>query len=357
MKRKGNLFPTVCDEATIVKAIMCASKGKRRRSDVRKVLENKEFYAHRLHIALKDGTFKPSPYRTETVLDGTHMKQREIFKPCFFPDQVVHWCIYLAIRDWIYRGMYEFSCGSVPGKGMHYGRKYLQRWIERDHKNTKYYLKMDVRKFYPSIKPDRLMGKLRRTFKDERLLQLIELVLSQSDGLPIGMLLSQVLANFFMNNVDHAIKQQLGAVYYIRYMDDMVILGRNKRKLHRMREAITEMLEREGLQLKGNWQVCRLDSEPLDFMGFRFYRGHVALRRSIMLRITRKVRKVSRKGRFATLRDACAVVSYMGWLRHTNSHNLYVTRIKPFLHLARMKAIIRREQHAAIHKHGRQPAA
>ena len=348
MKRKGDLYQIVCDIDTILRAIQFASKGKRRRRDVRVVLQNKESYARRLQKVLVEEQFRPSKYQTERVIDGSCNKPRDIFKPRFYPDQVVHWCIYLAIRDWIYKGMYEFSCGSIPNRGVHYGKKYVQRWIETDRKNTKYYLKMDVTKFYPSIQPDRLMVKLERKFKDRKLLNLISLILHECDGLPIGMLLSQVFANFFVSDVDHYIKQELHAVHYLRYMDDMVVFGRNKRELHRIRRQISDKLAENGLKLKGNWQVCKLDSEPLDFMGFRFYRDHISLRRGIMHRITRRVKKVYKKGKFATFNDACAVISYLGWIKHSDSHGLFIKWIKPYLHLGRLKGIVRRNQHEAL---------
>lgn len=342
MKRKGNLYPIVCNIDTILRAIQLASKGKRRRRDVRVVLQNKESYARRLQKVLVEERFRPSKYQTERVVDGSCNKQRDIFKPRFYPDQVVHWCIYLAIKEWIYKGMYEFSCGSIPNRGVHYGKKYVKRWIESDRKNTKYYLKMDVTKFYPSIQPDRLMVKLEHRFKDRKLLNLISLILHECDGLPIGMLLSQVFANFFISDVDHYIKQELHAKYYLRYMDDMVVFSRNKKELHRIRRRIADKLAENGLRLKGNWQVCKLDVEPLDFMGFRFYRDHIALRRSIMYRITRRVRKVHRKGKFATFKDACAVISYLGWIKHSDTHGMFVKWVKPYLHLGRMKNIVRR---------------
>lgn len=352
MKRKGNLYPSICEEANILKAMNRAAKGKRHRRDVRRVLADKEKYAKYLHEILSEERFIPSDYQIEKKIDGVRKKEREIFKPRYFPDQIVHWSIYLAIKQWIYKGMYEFSCGSVPRRGVHYGKRFIKQWVTQDRKNTKYYLKMDVRKFYPSVKPDRVMEKLRRLFKDYRLLNLIGLILSKADGLPIGMLLSQVFANFFMTDVDHYIKQELKAVHYVRYMDDMVVFGRNKKELHKMRVAIAAKLAENRLTMKGNWQVCKFDDEPLDFMGFRFYRDRTTLRRSIMLRITRKVRKVNKKGRAANYGDACAVISYMGWIKHSNSHNLFEARIRPYLHLGRMKNIVRREMrnHEELYK-------
>lgn len=344
MKRIGNLFEKVYDKGTIRAAIMNASKGKRSRKDVRDVLGRIDFYIDMLHDKLKNGTYAPSDYEVEVVREGSFRKERTIYKPKFFPDQVVHWCIYITIREWIYKGMYVFSCGSVPKRGVHYGKRFVQKWVRGDRKNTKYYLKMDVRKFYPSIEIERLMTKLHRKFKDEKLLGLIGSILAKADGLPIGMLLSQVFANFYLSDVDHYIKQDLHAVYYLRYMDDMVVFGRNKKELHRIRKQIAEKLDENGLHMKDNWQVCRLDAEPLDFMGFRFFRDKTTLRRSIMLRITRKIKAVYKKGRAASYADACAVISYLGWIKHSDTHGLFVKWIKPYLHLGQMKNIIRRKQ-------------
>lgn len=344
MKRIGFLYPIVCDKGTIRAAIMSASKGKRGRPDVQKVIANIDEYVDALHETLSSETFAPSKYDRATIRDGVHGKEREIFKPRFWPDQVVHWCIYIAIRSTLYKGMYGISCGSIPGRGIHYGKRFVERWVRRDRKGTKYYLKTDVRHYYPSINTDALMVKLRRKFKDEQLLRLIQNILDMGDGLPIGVLLSQVFANFYLSDVDFFIKQELGVAHYIRYMDDMVIFGGNKKELHRIRRKVDEAFKKNGLTMKSNWQVCRFDAEPLDFMGFKFYRDHTTIRKSIMFRITRRVRKVDAKGWSATNRDACAVISYMGWIKHSDSHGLYEKWIKPFLHVNRLKAIIRRHQ-------------
>ena len=78
-------------------------------------------------------------------------------------------------------------------------------------------------------------------------------------------------------------------------MDDMVLFGRNKKELHKTKEKIEEFLKKEKLQLKENWQLFKTDSRPLDFMGFRFYRGYTTLRRGIFLRIKRRVKKIYKK--------------------------------------------------------------
>lgn len=344
MKRIGNLYPYICDEETLLKAIKKASKGKRKRRNVQKILANKELYAHKLHVLLTTETFVPNDYKSEVKIEGTNRKKRDISKPNFYPDQIIHWAVYLAIRDWMHNSMYAHSCGSIPKRGPHYGKKYIEKWIRNDHKGTKYYFKMDVKKFYPSIPVDKLIEKLNRKIKDKRLMKLIVLILSKSDGLPIGMLLSQVFGNLYLSDLDFYIKQECHAEHLSRFADDIVVFGRSKRKLHKTRDAINKWLEVNGLQMKENWQVCKLDKEPLDFMGFRFFRDHTILRKALMFRITRKVHKVHKKRRFATNGDASAVISYMGWIKCTDSYKMFVKRIKPYLHLGRLKAIVRRYQ-------------
>lgn len=344
MKRHGNLYESMCSKELIYKAIRKASKGKRNRNDVKRVLESPDKYVDKIHNWLIAETFEPSEYQLKELSATKNRKHRLIYKPNFYPDQIIHWCVYLAIRQYLYNGIYVFSCGSVPGRGIHYGKKYVEKWLRSDRKNTKYYLKMDVRKFYPSIDTGILLNKLERKFKDNKLLKLIAKILDKAPGLPIGMLLSQVFANFYLQDFDYYVKQILGAKYYVRYMDDLVIFGPNKKELHAMVPKVAAKLAEDGLTLKGNWQVSRTDKEMLDFMGFRFDHNKTILRRSIMLRLTRKVRRVAKKGRLATFKDASAIVSYLGWLKHSDSHGLYMIWVRPYLKIQYLKHLIRRHQ-------------
>ncbi len=166
MKRIGFLYPIVCDKGTIRAAIMSASKGKRGRPDVQKVLANIDEHIDALHETLSSETFAPSKHDRATIRDGVHGKEREIFKPRFWPDQVVHWCIYIAIRPTLYKGMYGISCGSIPGRGIHYGKRFVERWVRRDCKGTKYYLKTDVRRKQKGVAQDQEKG--RRGVQRER---------------------------------------------------------------------------------------------------------------------------------------------------------------------------------------------
>lgn len=332
MKRTGNLYEKVCDLENIKLAIRKASLGKRQQSRVAHVLHNIDRLAPKIQAMLLDKTYIPSPYIIRTIEDGANKKTRTIHKPRFYPDQIIHWALMLQLTPVIMRGMYQYNCGSIPSRGTAYGQKSLRKWLDTDAKNTKYCLKMDITKFYPSVDAGVLKGMFRRKLKDKDALWLIDVIIDSSEGLPIGNFTSQWFSNFFLEGLDHYIKQVLGIKYYVRYVDDLVLLGPNKKKLHAARKDVEQYLGAIKLRLKGNWQVFKVNARAIDFLGFRFFRAKTILRKRNALRIRRRCKKIAKK-RFVTFRDACAIVSYWGWIKRSNSYNFYNKRVKPIVSL------------------------
>ena len=142
--------------------------------------------------------------------------------------------------------------------------------------------------------------------------------------------------------VDHFVKQELQAKYYIRYMDDIVIFGSNKRKLHRDFKKIKTYLNALHLTIKPNHQIYPLSKRHLDFLGFRFYRTHTTLRRRNCLRIRRRAKKISKKKKI-TYKDASAMISYMGWIKYSDSYQYYQKHVRPYIKINQLKEIVRNE--------------
>lgn len=285
------------------------------------------------------------------IHDGISRKKRKIIVPTFEELMVQH-CVVNALKPMFWRGMYEHSYGSIPGRGPHKGKKVIEKWVRDDRKNTKYVLKMDIHHFFDSIPHDILKAKLTKKIRDEKMLDLLFRIIDVTDsGIPLGFYTSQWLSNWYLQGLDHYIKEQLGAVHYMRYMDDMVIFGSNKKALHKMRQAITDYLDVElGLELKDNWQVFRFvyvdqngeeRGRDLDFMGFRFYRNKTILRKSIMLKATRKAKRISVKEK-PTIYDARQMMSYLGCVNCTDTYDMYVHWIKPYVNFQKMKRKISR---------------
>lgn len=340
MKRIGFLYEKVYSRENIMHAISNASKGKHDRRIVKKIWDNIDFYINEIQNIIKNKTYTPSPYVILAIHDGTRKKERTIYKPRFYPDQIIHWSVMQQIEPIIMRGMYDLCCASIRGRGLHYASRYIKKHLVDDKKNTKYCLKLDVKKFYPSIDKEILKQKFRAKIKDKDLLELLDIIIDSSEeGVPIGNYTSQWFANFFLQDLDHFIKEELKVKYYVRYMDDMLLFHRNKKELHKIRKKITKFLQNENLVIKENWQLFKTDSRPLDFIGYRFYRGYTTLRDSNFLRIKRRIKKASKKT-IITYQDACAMVSYVGWLKHCNSHKFKMKYLYPYIDIQKCKGVI-----------------
>ena len=343
MKRVGNLYEKIIDRQNIETAIYNASKRKRNRPDVVKVLRGIDKHIEEIRVMLTRGEYIPSPFIEQSIVDNSSGKIRTIQKPKFFPDQCVHWAVMQIVEPILSKGMDYYCCASVKNRGGKRGQSAVKKWLKNDPRNTKYTLQMDISKFYPSIDQDILIGLLHRKIKDAACMQmLISIIRSIDSGLPLGNYSSPIFANFYVQGLDHHIREKLGAKYMVRYMDDMVIFGPNKKKLHKMRKAISAYLGNLRLTMKGNWQVFKTDSRPLDFLGYRFYRDRTTMRRRNALRIRRRVKKVHKK-RELTFEDAAAVVSYLGWIYHSNSRYFYKKHLKPYINIKKMKGVIRNE--------------
>lgn len=364
-KSVNNLYKPMLEHGNVERKFHKAAKGKTERPDVAVILKPENIQQHvetiieQLMNTAPEGfdvpnpekAWKPTKHGKVTINEGTNKKERHIEKPRYNYEQVVHHIVVSACYDIFMQGMYEFSCGSVPNRGAHYGKKHIEKWIRTDEKNCKYILKMDIRHFFESVDHDVLKAWLAKKIRDKRMLHILNLIIDGSEqGLPLGFYTSQWLSNFMLQPLDHYIKEQLHATHYIRYMDDMVVFGRNKKELHKMQQEIERFLnERLNLQMKGNWQVFRFDyierktgkrkGRPLDFMGFEFWRDKTILRESIMLSCTRKVNRVSKKDRI-TWYDATAILSYMGYITHTDTYDLYLKRIKPYANVKKLKKIV-----------------
>ena len=343
MKRIGFIYEKIIDKNNIKRAILNASRGKKKRRNVRNIINNINFYVNDIYIILKEEKFIPNEYKKIKIMDGVRKKERIIFKPKFYPDQIIHWCLIQQIEPIIMKGMYNYNCASIKNRGGLYGAKYIKKILVKDRRNTKYCLKLDIKKFYPSINKEILKRKFRGKIKDIKVLDLIDKIIDSSEsGVPIGNFTSQWFANFFLQDLDHFIKEELKVPYYIRYMDDMLLFHRNKKELHKIKDKIEIFLKKEDLELKSNWQLFKTDSRPVDFIGYRFYRGYTTLRSSNFLRLKRRIKKIHKKD-IPKLKDCSAIISYDGWLKNTDSYNIKKKYIEKYVNIKKCKEVISNE--------------
>lgn len=354
-KKVGFLYEKMCDKDAIRFAIREGTRGKRGRWDVEEVLADVDGYVDRTYDMLMSYSFVPTQPKPKTIFDNSSQKQRIIRIVPFWPDGLMHQLTVMAMKDVLMRGMYRWSCASIPGRGNHCAAKYVRCALDNDAKGTKYCLKMDVKQYYPSISPRRLIWMLARKIKDKKFLKVVyDIASSNPDGgLAIGYYINQWLANYFLEPLDNFILSLPGVKYYVRNMDDMVLLGPNKKQMHRARREIEAFLRQWlGLRLKENWQVFPVKSRPIDFVGFRFYREHTTMRRRNFLRFARQCRRVKRRidaNQPIPFTVAAGLLARAGQLKHCNAHNIRVAYFDP-IGAKRLKAVVRAESKRRLAK-------
>lgn len=345
MKTYKNLYEQYISDENIRLAIKNVCKHKLKRKRFRELHDNPDKYIP--WIRKQAIGFHNDPHIPVVIYDGIQRKKRTIIVPSF-REQIIHHMIVNVLKPIFMTPMYELSYGSIPNRGAHKAMKNIKKHISKG-KDIKYCLKMDIRRYFDSVPHDVVKAKLKSQIKDHRFLEILFEVIDVTDkGLPLGFYTSQWLANWYLTGLDHYIKESLGAKIYHRYMDDMTIFGSAKKTLHKMRKAISEYLKSLGLVLKSNYQVFRFHfikngkdkGRFLDFMGFRFYRNRVTLRRSIYTKACRKARKLfkkTKKGNKVTIFEIRQMLSYLGWISATDTYNAYVENIKPYINIRSLK--------------------
>ncbi len=361
MKSFNHLFEVATSDEIIYSSLMDASKRKKDRPNVQKILLNKEKYIKKFREWLLKGDYQPIKHIATVINDGFLLKKRVVIQPYFYPEQWAQHVVVKTLQPMFMHGMYEFSCGSVPNRGIHHGKRHLEKFIRNNKSEIKYVLKLDIRHFYESVDIDLLKTRFKESIHDERMLNLIFFILDSNsavlgdteikEGLLIGFYTSQWFANWFLQPFDHYVKEKLKVKCYVRYMDDIVIFGRNKKELHLKLEQIKQYLAGMKLTVKDNYQVFRFDyidrngkrrGRFIDFMGFKFYRDKTTIRGKIFVRALRKARKIKAKSN-PTWYDASQILSYTGWFKYTDTYNAYQKYIIQNVNIEACKDLIRRK--------------
>lgn len=339
MKRYGNLFSKICDMENLKLAHHNARKGKGWYQEVKMVDAEPEKYLGILQEMLVNKTYHTSEYTTFIKNDSG--KTREIYKLPYFPDRICQWAILQVIEPYLLKHFVKNTYSAIPGRGIHLALHDIDEAIQKDVPGTQYCLKLDARKYYPSINHDILKSKYRRLFKDDDLLWLLDEIIDSTPGdtgIPIGNYISQYSGNFYLSSFDHWMKEVKHVKYYFRYMDDIVVLGSSKEELHKLLNEIKEYFRKElKLTVKENWQVFPTFVRGVDFVGYRTFLNYKLLRKSTCKQMKQKMKKlhhkVIEKNQMMNYSEWCSINSYKGWLLHCDSFRLsqkYIEPLEPY---------------------------
>lgn len=357
MNRAKIQLEQIGDIENCKRAILNASKKKRRRKNVAWYIEHLDEAAQRLSDFILNPDSEFHDGERGITYEGIKGKKRDLTKPRFFPDHCAHWAVMQIVGEVLMKSYYKYSCASIKGRGTHYAKRTVENILNHE-KGTKYGLQVDVKSFYASINKDKLVELLNNKFKDKRIVKLLaKIVYAYSgSGIPIGFYTSAPLANFYLTINDRYVKETLRIKYLVRYMDDMVMFSGNKRELHKCRKEMAKFLtENLGLRLKQNWQVYKMpylkdkkerpkrsrEHRATDFVGFKFFRYKTTIRKTIFIRLLRNLRSLQ-KGNY-TPKNCQAFMSYNGYLKHTDSEDVRRNYINGKIKLSKIKEIIRNE--------------
>lgn len=359
MKRIGNLYAQIISIDNLRLADQKARRGKVNTYGVRYHDRNREENLMALHEALQTKTFHTSDYNVFTIYEP---KERIIYRLPYYPDRIVHHAIMNVLEPiWVKTFPHNtFSC--VKKRGIEGCARYVDKLIRKYDGRPLYCLKIDIRKFYPSLKHRVLMRMVRRKIKDKDLLWLLDEIISSTDrtvlpemtrhpelkgeaalyakkgqNLPIGNYLSQYLANLVFAYFMHIINERF-RIDAAEYADDMVFLSDDKARLRSLlHEFIRPYVENElELSLKGNYQIFPIaknrhdrHGRALDFVGYKFYREQKLMRKAIKQNFCRAVARINRRKRPLSDREyKQAVAPWLGWAKHSNSKHLLKTILK-----------------------------
>lgn len=330
-KKFGYVWEEVVSQYNCEQAVLDALRNKKKTRYLKYVKEHYKKYGTKVRNILLNG-WQPKPVRLKTINEGTNKKSRNLKIPSLI-DHIVHTAVARVLKKYLLPKFYYYASGSIPKKGQVFSKNAVVHMLKSD---PKYGAECDVKKFYDNTSAKTVMDGLKRIFKDKKFLALNEQILEQMGGhLAIGFTLSHWYAHMVLMRVDYYVKSHFKGVDLTRSMDNFIMTSNSKETLHEVIKAIEIELENMGLRLKDDWQVFPLSVRPISFLSYRQTKGRTVMRKSLMFRISRRMRHLKPNARTARI-----VVSYLGILKHCDSHNFKCKYVYPYQNIKESKRLI-----------------
>lgn len=311
-----------------------AKKGKMSKLGVLNFELNLETNIVNLVEQIKKGEYKTGKYRSFMVYDP---KEREI-KALPYIDRVVHqWYVEEFIKKYIVPKFIKDTYACIVRRGTHKAVYALQKYMKianRQFDTSYYILKMDIKKFFYNINHQILFDIMKENIEDKKLLEFTKLLIDSDGediGIPIGNYTSQFFANIYLDKLDKFIKHDLKIDYYVRYMDDFVLLVRNKTSAKTIYNNIEKFLHNKlklSLNSKSRYYPCAFGA---NFCGYRIWNTHRLIRNRSKKIIKKKIimwNDFYSDGKLTRKNYLLSFNSWLGHIKHANSHNLKISMIR-----------------------------
>lgn len=357
MKRINNIYSKICDFETIMDMYKEVKRTVKNKSKIIRFEEFKTYNINNIYNTLNNKTYIPGKYNIFLIKKP---KYRIVMAQNISDKIINHLVAKYLLVDVVEKSLINENVATRTGRGTHYGIKLLKNYLIKLSKEKEIYaLKIDIHKFFYSIDHEILKKLLEKKIKDKNALDIIYKIIEGTNnehinktikqykekeirfinnqtiknkeklikqveiipyyefnkGLPIGNMTSQILAIFYLNEIDHFIKENLKIKYYIRYQDDMIMLSTNKKYLIESLDKIKNKIEKYKLKTNNKTQIINVSKNGVDFIGFHYYVKNrkiiMKLRNSTKTKLKHAKKKQSHQN------------SYKTHLKYGNCYNLY----------------------------------
>ncbi len=287
-----------------------------------------------LQAELQLKAYRPKPLETFIIRDP---KTRKISKS-HFRDRVIHHALCSIIEPIFDRMFIYDSYANRLNKGTLKAIErfdYFKRKISKNNASIAYILKADIKHYFETVNHKILRGIICKRIKDKNILWLVRVILenhkteTSGRGMPLGNLTSQFFANVYLNNLDQYVKNRLKARYYIRYVDDFVILSDSKKELEFYKKKLDEFLEKElDIALHPEKTKILELNAGLGFLGLRIFPRHKLLKKSNIRKFRNKLSKLEEQYDNKQIDYDKVYDAIEGWVAYSKTADTYNLRRK-----------------------------
>ena len=385
MKRIGQLWNKVTETENGIQAVIEGTRHKRGDRVVRKLLYDDEIiladktklgqidpkkaeeFVEPIIEALKDKTWRHSKPRYKRQFCRNRASSKGKWRDLYIPtleDHTVHHMIMSIYMKAFTRGMHPHCCGSVPGRGINHVVKFVEHWMKRDLQ-CRYFVKLDIRHFFDSIDRDVLLKILKRKIKDREAIYVFKRIIDSSPSpCPVGYYTSPWLANLYLQDFDWFVDQQFYKIrrgkrikyvrHYLRYVDDILLIGTSKHDLEMTIKEIKRYLQKNlHLEIKDSWEIKQIGKHETadgkwilkpgtywcDIGGYKFCKDATIMRDGVYLSTSRLAKTMSKQKHY-TVHQCASLNAKLGWAKHSNSFNYVTNFIRPYVHIKVTRRII-----------------
>ena len=335
-KRIGNIYQNAIKFEKFKSAYERTSVSKKNKIDRIKFGMYLEDNIYKMGVELKEKTYEVGKYKMFKVYIP---KERGIYCLDFYDRVVQQWYVYEFILPYMVKKFIVDSYACIKGRGVHSAINKLQKYmrIAKRRWEEPYVLKYDIKKFFYSIDQKILYEIMCKYYKDKDFLELTKKFIQFGPegekckefgiGIPIGNYTSQFFANIYMNELDQYIKRELKVEYYIRYMDDGVMILENKERAKEILIKIEKFVN-ERLNLKFNRKTSYFPLKVgVIFCGYKIYTTHKLLKRANIKRMKRRIRTWNKKYETADVEDIKSwkqsFWAWKGYAKEAEKYTLY----------------------------------